>query len=304
MSAKQNRAKRPFVSVSARQQRRDRSKVVDLPPMVGVSLRAYDAATRWPTALGVPRIRTDRDDLCAAYFRLAVGPELLVNHLIRTEDHLLIVLTEGNLVIESAGVPIAVREAGSAVVPPGRWRLTEVPATGEVGYWLLFFGPALLTEAIGNDERAFQLASQVVPAYRGVFVQPRLLDLLHMRGQSSPVADAVETIRALAVSMSASFYMYLREHYYAPRHALQDVIHRQWMDGARKLGQDWPGGQAAFRRRFRAYHGISVTKWVTRWLRTREPAAAPGGPSEAIVRFDIMRRSGASHEGSEPKSCF
>ncbi len=269
MNVKQNPAKRRFVSASARQRRPDRSKAVDLSMMAATSLRASDVATRWPAALGTPRVSTDRDDLCAAYFRSAAGFNLMVDTPVRTDDHLLIVVNEGDLVIESAGVPFAVREGGSAVVPPGRWRLTEVPASGQVGYWLLFFGPALLTEAIGDDEQALQLASRVTPAYRGVFVQPRLLNLLHTWGQGSPASDVVQTIRALAASMSASYYMYLREHYYTPRHVLQDEVRRRWMDGARKIGRDWPGGQAAFRREFRFYHGMSIKTWARRWMRTK-----------------------------------
>ena len=114
MSAKQNRAKRPFVSASARQQRPGRSKIVDLPPMVDTPLRPLDVATRWPTALGVPSVSTDRNDLCAAYLRTVTGFELLVDHPMHTEDHLLIVATQGDLVLESAGVPFVVREGGSA----------------------------------------------------------------------------------------------------------------------------------------------------------------------------------------------
>lgn len=268
MSAKQNPAKRRFVSVSARQRRPDRSKSADLPLMVAPSLRVAEVATRWPTALGFPRIATDRDDLCAAYFRSATGFSLMVDTPIHTDDHLLIVVTEGDLVIESAGVPFAMREGGSAVVPPGRRRLTEVSAGGQVGYWLLFFSPALLTEAIGDDEQSLRTALQVTPAYRGVFVQPRLLNFLHTWGQRDPVANVVQTVRAVAASMSASFYMYLREHYYATRRLLEDEVRRRWMDGAKKVGQNWPGGQAFFRREFRLYHGVSVKTWAARWIKT------------------------------------
>ena len=210
----------------------------------------------------------DRDDLGAAYFRSVADFNLMVDHPVHTDDHLLIVVTGGDLVIESAGVPVAVREGCSAVVPPGWWRLTEVPVTGRIGYWLLFFDPPLLTEAIGDDEQALQLASQVTPAYRGVFVQPRLLDLLHKWGLATPTTAVVQTIRALAASLSASFYMYLREHYYAPRRALQDEVRRRWLDGVGRIGRDWRGGPAAFRREFRLFHGIDVNTWVARRMPT------------------------------------
>lgn len=173
--------KRRFVSASARQQRRVPTNAADLPPVASKSLRDRDdGATRWPTALGTSRQRTNRDDLCAAYFQVASGFQLRVDEPIRTEDHLLVVVTEGALVIESAGCPFAVREGESALVPPGAWRITEAPAAGQIGYWLLFFSPALLVEAIGDDAQVQQLAAQVVPAYQGVYVQPRLLSTLHM----------------------------------------------------------------------------------------------------------------------------
>lgn len=263
MSTGKIKAKRPFVSVSARQQRPGWSKTVDLPLVVPTSLRSPDIVARWPTALGALRVLTDRDDLCAAYFRSAADFDLMVDRPVHTGDHLLIVVTQGDLVIESAGVPFALREGSSAVVAPGEWRLTEMSASGQAGYWLLFFGPRLLTEAIGDDEQAFQLASQVTPAYRGVFVQPRLLERLHAWGQATPVADVVQTIRAMAATRSASFYMYLREDYYLPRRRLQDEVHRRWLDGVGTLGRNWSGGPTVFRREFRYYHGVSANRWGT-----------------------------------------
>ncbi len=273
MSAKPNRRTRRFVSPSVRQRRRSQPTATDLPRVVTDALRDREDATRWPTALDTPRLRTDRDDICAAYFRSVAGFSLFIERLIRTDDHLLVVVNQGDLVIESAGVPFAIREGGSALVPPGSWRITEAPVADQVGYWLLFFSSALLVEAIGDNEQFLQLASQVTPAYQGVFVQPRLLSLLHTRGQTSPVNDVVQTIRAMASSMSASFYMYLREHYYVPQRALQDEVRRRWMDGAQKIGQDWPGGPAAFRREFRLYTGTSVNAWAIRWIKRRSTNA-------------------------------
>ncbi len=269
MSAKPSRRTRRFVSPSVRQRRCSQTTATDLPRVVTDALREIDdSATRWPTALEAPRLRTDRDDLCAAYFRSVAGFSLFVDRLIRTDDHLLVVVNQGNLIIESAGCPFAIREGGSALVPPGSWRITEAPVADQVGYWLLFFSPALLGEAIGDDEQVLQLASQVTPIYRGVFVQPRLLDLLRTWGQATPVTNMVQTIRAMAASMSASFYMYLREHYYAPQRALQDEVRRRWIDGAQKIGQDWPGGPTVFRRELHLYHAISVNSWAARWIRT------------------------------------
>ena len=64
------------------------------------------------------------------YVGSAVGFNTLVDQPSHTEDHFLIVISEGDLVIESAGIPFAVWEGSSALVPPGQWRLTEFPASG------------------------------------------------------------------------------------------------------------------------------------------------------------------------------
>ena len=110
-----------FVSPSARQRGQKHAIHAGTSGVVNEALRDLDASSlAWPDAMkNAPRLPTSRDDLCAAYRRDAAGSNLLRDGLVRTEDHVLIVVRRGDLVIESAQCPLVVRQGDSAIVPAG-----------------------------------------------------------------------------------------------------------------------------------------------------------------------------------------
>ena len=121
--------------------------LADSSGIVNQALRDLDQRSlAWPDALThTANLSTTRDDLCAAYFRVAAGSDLLRDCLVRTEDHVLIVPCDGDLVIESTQGPFAVKQGDCAIVPAGWWRLTEIPpAHSPVSYCLVFFSPGLI----------------------------------------------------------------------------------------------------------------------------------------------------------------
>jgi hypothetical protein len=262
--------KRRFVSPSVRQHQRKQAMSVDSTGIVNNALRDLDAGSiAWPAALKPEsRVPTSCDDLCAAYWREATGAALLRDRVVQTEDHALIVVCDGDLVIESVQGPSAVKQGDSAFVAAGWCRLTELPvAHGAVSYWIIFFSPALLQMAIGDQETLRQAAAQVVPAFSGVYIQRGLLRVLKFHGCDGPVPDVEKTIRVIGAMAGASFFMFLRAHYYARRDALQRLV-RVCLSSRcalEQIGTGWPGGPSGFRREFKLYHGISVRAWVRGW---------------------------------------
>ena len=233
------------------------------------ALRDLDAQSiAWPDALkDAARLPTSRDDLCAAYLREATGSCLLRDQLVRTDDHALIVVRRGDLVIESAQGPFAVRQGEDALVPAGWRRITELPtAHSPVSYWIVFFGPGLLQALVGDEEPPRQAADQVAPVFSGVYVQRGLLRALKFHGCDGPVPDVEKTFRVIYTLAAASFFMFLREHYYAPRDALVQMT-RACLNSRHPLeqiGAGWPGGARAFRQEFKRYHGVDIHAWGRR----------------------------------------
>jgi hypothetical protein len=210
----------------------------------------------WPRALAATRLRTTADKLCTAYCRRAAGADLLTDRMITTGEHMLVVVESGALMLECAQRPVAVHEGGSVLVPSGKFCITEAPMPGcEVAYWIIFFGPPLLREAVGDSHAAEQFALRVAPVLTGAYVQRNTRMTLLAHRLATPVTDVKKTFMALMMSMSSSFFMFLGDHYFRPRAFLQDLARLGCVGTA-------PGGTKAFHKSFRLYHGVNPSAWL------------------------------------------
>jgi hypothetical protein len=194
-------------------------------------------------------------------FHRRAATHLLTDRWLRLEEHVLVIVEAGAVILETSQQPVAIHAGDSALVRAGNVYLTEAPAIGvEIDYWILSFGPPLLRETIGEGRATENLARLAAPVYSGVYPQRGILPTLRCNGLPTPAGDVVATFKVLFATISATALMFLHEHFFWPRRALQEFARTTYANQAK----GFPGGLDAFRKSFRLYHGIAVDAWLKR----------------------------------------
>ncbi len=269
----------------------------------------------WPRRLA----RTERTPLIPGHGsfllrRVHLGSEAFDRQKIKLTGYLLVVVREGSVILDRADSSLLLQEGDAALVPPGRFALTEIPrprfTRGEV--LLYFFNQRALAELMTGRERLDELAARLtMPALPFYPVQRvgAALDAFLAVGALKSLADLRTVFAVMLNQRVAVVANFLKYEYYLPRLHLCLFLEGQCRGKVdiKRIAARYPHGAAAFRRDCANYLGMPAEQWLFRrrvelahgWLRyspatEHEVAGRLGYDDMQQLRADLKRRGGFS----------
>ena len=214
--------------------------------------------------------------------RIHLGDDAFDCQRVQLAGFLLVLAREGSIILNGDDCSLLLQEGDAALIPPSRFRITEIPrlgfTQGETLYW--FFNQRTLADLIAGKDGVHEMAARVSLPELPFYPVPRLggaLSAAAAFGSLRSLTDLRTVFIAMFNTGAALAYNFVKHAVFVPRIKLCLYLETQCLGvtDLAAIAKRYPEGPHAFRRDSAFYLGMPVTRWLFRrkvelaqtWLR-------------------------------------